>query len=208
MLALPAFRPSVWHFEALDTPAGDEPQRVSVAVQGPLRASNSEVLREATLAGLGIGLLPDFSAALALRAGRLKPVLPGWQPVGVFGDGIFALRPWSAHVPKAVHTLVAHLRTTMARAWLVSECLRRCKKKPTRVAGGLKSLERTSLGAGGPASQWLRCRKCVPTAPIRLGSGWKSAALLSCENQYPTKPPEQSRLNLGVGIKVSTHWQV
>ena len=106
--------PSVWHFEALDTAAGDEPQRVSVAVQGPLRASNSEVLREATLAGLGIGLLPDFSAAVALRAGRLKPVLPGWQAVGVFGDGIYALRPWSAHVPKAVRTLVAHLRAAMA----------------------------------------------------------------------------------------------
>ena len=37
-------------------------ERVIVNVNGPLRANNSEVLREAVLGGLGIGLLPDFSA--------------------------------------------------------------------------------------------------------------------------------------------------
>ncbi len=88
-------------------------ERVGVNIQAKLRANNSEVLREALLAGLGIGLLPDFSVpapeALAGRA-PLVPVLPDWQVQGFFGDRIYALRPWSPQVPAAVQALVAFLR--------------------------------------------------------------------------------------------------
>ncbi|NMM07619.1 LysR family transcriptional regulator [Polaromonas sp.] len=118
--------------------------RVGVNIAGSLKANNSEVLRDALLAGLGIGLLPDFSlppseaptlftscnalppegAALARggparRAARQKDaalvqVLPDWQVQGFFGDRIYALRPWSAQVPKAVQCLVEHLRQSFA----------------------------------------------------------------------------------------------
>ena len=118
--------------------------RVGVNIAGSLKANNSEVLRDALLAGLGIGLLPDFSlpaseaptlftscnalppegAALARggparRAARPKDaalvqVLPDWQVQGFFGDRIYALRPWSAQVPKAVQCLVEHLRQSFA----------------------------------------------------------------------------------------------
>ena len=87
-----------------------QPERVSVAVHGPFRASNSELLRGAALAGLGLALLPDFSATEAVRAGRLREVLPSWRPVGVFGDAVYAIRPWSLNPSKAVQALVAHLR--------------------------------------------------------------------------------------------------
>jgi DNA-binding transcriptional LysR family regulator len=109
--------PALWRFEqAADRPGRSprEPDRVSVAVQGPLRANNSELLRDAVLAGLGIAQLPDFSAAAALRAGRLREVLPGWRPVGFFGDAIHAIRPWSPTAPRAVQVLVAHLRAALA----------------------------------------------------------------------------------------------
>ena len=86
-------------------------ERVSVTVQGPFRATNSELLRGAALAGLGLALLPDFSATEAVRAGKLREVLPLWRPVGVFGDAVYAIRPWSPSTPKAVQALVAHLRT-------------------------------------------------------------------------------------------------
>lgn len=85
-------------------------ESVLVPVQGPLKANNSEALREAVLGGLGIGLLPDFSAAAHLGARRLVPLLPGWEPRGFFGERIYAIRPWSAHVPLAVQRLVEHLR--------------------------------------------------------------------------------------------------
>lgn len=111
--------PAVWAFEKTGGRAvrGAEPQRVRVTVAGGLRANNSEVLREAAQAGLGLALLPDFSAAAALKAGRLREVLPGWRPVGFFGDAIHALRPFSPQVPRAVRALVDHLRTALSRGF-------------------------------------------------------------------------------------------
>ncbi len=103
--------PAVWQFER---PMRGGPERLNVPVQGPLRAGNSEVLRDAALSGLGIALVPDFSAAAALRAGRLRVVLPAWKPMGMFGDAIYAMHPWSPTTPKAVQALVAHLRQAMA----------------------------------------------------------------------------------------------
>lgn len=87
----------------------------AVMVQGPLKVNNSEVLREAVAAGLGIGLLPDFSLGTAEQATRLELLLPDWRPMGFFGGRIFATRPWTAQVPRAVQTLVAHLRLQMAQ---------------------------------------------------------------------------------------------
>lgn len=87
---------------------------VSVAVGGVFAANNSEALREAALAGLGIALLPDFSAQQALRNGKLVRVLPSWRAVGPFASHVYAIRPYSAHVPRAVQALVAWLREALA----------------------------------------------------------------------------------------------
>jgi molybdate transport repressor ModE-like protein len=107
--------PAQWLFEQVERPrAAREPQRVSVRVQGPLRANNSELLRDAVLSGLGIALIPDFSVAAALRAGRLREVLPAWRPVGFFGDAVYAIRPWSPNTPRAVQVLVEHWRAALA----------------------------------------------------------------------------------------------
>ena len=100
-----------WTFER---GSGRRAERVGVAVDGPLRANNSEVLREAVLGGLGIGLLPDFSAAAHLGPRGLVPVLPGWRPLGFFGEAIYAIRPWSPQVPRAVQCFVDHLRAALA----------------------------------------------------------------------------------------------
>ncbi|WP_349740891.1 LysR family transcriptional regulator [Roseateles cavernae] len=105
---LPYLRPgpAVWLFER----AGE---RLKVPVQGPLRAGNSEILRDAVLSGLGIALLPDFSAAPALRAGRLKEILPDWRPAGFFGDGIYAIHPWSSTTPRPVRLFTEHLKKAL-----------------------------------------------------------------------------------------------
>lgn len=110
--------PAQWLFEQAERPRGArERERVSVNVQGPLRANNSELLRDAVLAGLGIAQIPDFSVAAALRAGRLREVLTTWRPVGFFGDSIYAMRPWSRSTPRAVQVLVAHLREELAHGF-------------------------------------------------------------------------------------------
>ena len=87
---------------------------VIVNVNGPLRANNSEVLREAVLGGLGIGLLPDFSAAPYMGPRQLVRVLPQWQPRGFFGERLYAIRPWAPQVPRAVKCFVDHLREALA----------------------------------------------------------------------------------------------
>lgn len=103
----PQERPA-WTFEPQGHTGTRE--RVTVQVAGSLAANNSEALRDAALAGLGIALLPDFSAQAALQAGKLVPVLPGWAPVGSFADRIYAIRPYTAHVPRAVSLFTDYLR--------------------------------------------------------------------------------------------------
>jgi DNA-binding transcriptional LysR family regulator len=103
----PQERPA-WTFEPQGHTGTRE--RLTVQVSGSLAANNSEALREAALAGLGIALLPDFSAQAALQAGKLVEVLPDWAPVGSFADRIYAIRPYAAHVPRAVSLFVDYLR--------------------------------------------------------------------------------------------------
>ena len=114
---LPYLRPgpAQWFFER---GAGEQArERLRVPVQGPLRAGNSEVLREAALSGMGIALLPDFSARDAVRDGRLVELLPEWRAVGFFGDAIYAIHPWSSHTPQGVRRLLEHLKGVMGAGY-------------------------------------------------------------------------------------------
>ncbi|RQO63932.1 LysR family transcriptional regulator [Variovorax sp. KBW07] len=106
-----------WHFEART--ASHKPAqkpsapRLTVPVSGPLVANNSEALRDAALTGLGIALVPDFSAQSALQSGKLVEVLPQWRSVGAFGERLYAIRPYATHVPQAVTAFVAWLREAL-----------------------------------------------------------------------------------------------
>ncbi|MBT8765377.1 LysR family transcriptional regulator [Metapseudomonas boanensis] len=51
----------------------------SVHVSGPLRANNSQVLREAALNGMGLVLMPSWLLGEDIVAGRLQVVLPQWK---------------------------------------------------------------------------------------------------------------------------------
>jgi DNA-binding transcriptional LysR family regulator len=106
----------VWTFEPRQAkPALTLPSElISVPVNGSLAANNSEALREAALMGAGIALMPDFSAQAALKQGKLVQVLPHYKSVGAFAEQLFAIRPYSAHVPRAVAALVADLREGLA----------------------------------------------------------------------------------------------
>jgi DNA-binding transcriptional LysR family regulator len=102
----------VWRFEP-ERISRERPEAVSVAIRGCFGANNSEVLREAVLDGLGLAILPDFSAQAALKADRVVRVLPGWRPVGLFGGHIYALRPYAPQVPRAVQAFVEYLRVAL-----------------------------------------------------------------------------------------------
>ena len=113
------------YLRAQDTPTWtlmrtkNKEDRVTVPVTGQLAANNSEALREAALAGLGIALLPDFSAQAALQQGKLVQVLSDWKPVAAFAEQIYAIRPYSPHVPRSVTAFVGFLRKALARGFAV-----------------------------------------------------------------------------------------
>ncbi len=105
-----------WSFERRERRARVS-ERMSVPVRGPLRANNSEVLREAAAAGMGVGMLPDFTAWSGAESRDLVPVLPQWRPVGFFGERLQAIRPWSPRTPRAVQCVIDHLRETFSRGF-------------------------------------------------------------------------------------------
>jgi len=105
-----------WSFERRERRARIA-ERVSVPVRGPLRANNSEVLREAAAAAMGVGMLPDFTAWSGVACGELVPVLPQWRPVGFFGERLQAIRPWSPRTPRAVQCVIDHLRETLSQGF-------------------------------------------------------------------------------------------
>ncbi|HEX4510226.1 MAG TPA: LysR family transcriptional regulator [Burkholderiaceae bacterium] len=120
--------------------------RVSVPVRGAFAANNSEALREAALAGLGIALLPDFTAQAALHAGKLVRVLPAWRPVGTFGEHVYAIRPYTPVVPRAVQAFVAYWRAALAEGFPIDPP----GKKRTHREGGLQVLRaKDVVGTGG-----------------------------------------------------------
>jgi DNA-binding transcriptional LysR family regulator len=65
--------PDVWRF------TNAQGEVASVRPQGPLRANNGDAMLPALIAGLGLGVLPDFIAGEAIRDGRLEPVLGEWS---------------------------------------------------------------------------------------------------------------------------------
>ncbi len=106
-----------WHFQPVDTRRKAAAPRTTIAVAGPFSANNSEALRDAAIAGLGIALVPDFSAQLALQSGKLVEVLDGWESVGGFSPHIYAIRPYASHVPRAVTVFVGWLRGALAEGF-------------------------------------------------------------------------------------------
>jgi len=77
------------------------PDLAEVPVRGPVVVNSSDVVRELALAGMGLGLLPDFVVRADLDSGRLRAVLPDWTPDGAFGPTAWALwQPQRAMAPK------------------------------------------------------------------------------------------------------------
>lgn len=55
----------------------------TVPVNGPMRANNGEMLRDAAIDGMGIIQLPDFIVGAALADGRLVEILDAFRPEGL-----------------------------------------------------------------------------------------------------------------------------
>lgn len=90
---------SFWTFRR-----GDESQQV--AVDGPLRSNNGEILRDAAIAGAGLSTQPLFIAWEALRRGDLVPVLEDWAIRELSIQAVYAHR---RHLSPKVRAFIDHL---------------------------------------------------------------------------------------------------
>jgi DNA-binding transcriptional LysR family regulator len=89
-----------WH---LDGPGG----KIAVQTRGPLRTNSSEVLREAILNGLGIGLRSTWDVGPDLREGKLLHILPDWHASRRVA--IYAVYPSRRFLPPKVRVFIDFL---------------------------------------------------------------------------------------------------
>ncbi len=74
-----------------------------IQVVGRFSGNTAQALREATLAGLGIALLPPAITRLDIQARLLVPILPQYQRTG---QGLCVLYPSRRHLPPAVSAFI------------------------------------------------------------------------------------------------------
>lgn len=83
--------------------AGPDGMDQEIQISARFSGNTAQALRKATVAGLGIALLPHAIARFDLLAGLLVPVLPQYQRRGY---GLNALYPSRRHLPLAVSAFI------------------------------------------------------------------------------------------------------
>src|SRR5437588_4139547 len=84
----------------------------SVRPSGPLRVNNGDAMMPALIAGIGLGILPEFILRDALAAGQLKRLLPDWSlPSGA----VYWVTPPGGPRPKRLEVLADFLVEKLAR---------------------------------------------------------------------------------------------
>jgi DNA-binding transcriptional LysR family regulator len=86
---------------------------LEVRVGGPLVFNDSDLMRQAAIAGLGIAYLYEDDAEGDVRAGRLTRILEDWCPLL---PGYFLYHPSRRQSPPALAALIAALRVRGSKA--------------------------------------------------------------------------------------------
>ncbi|RZS46666.1 LysR family transcriptional regulator [Sphaerotilus mobilis] len=95
---------------------GDE--RHERTLHPTLASENFQFLREAVLAGLGLGLVPDYVVAQDVVDGRLVTALDDWR-LSVFGSRLHLLRMPGRYQTLATRTLIDFI-VARSRSWATS----------------------------------------------------------------------------------------
>jgi DNA-binding transcriptional LysR family regulator len=90
-------------------------QRSELTLHPTLASENFQFLREAILAGIGVGLVPDYVVAKDVEDGRIVTSLQDWR-LSVFGTRMFLLRMPHRYQTLAARTLIDFL-VIKARDW-------------------------------------------------------------------------------------------
>ena len=78
-----------------------------IEIHGSLSTNNGDVLKEATMQGLGIMMIPTFFVEQELNNGSLKAVLSDYCPEPF---GLYAVRPSRHFTPARVRALIEYLK--------------------------------------------------------------------------------------------------
>ncbi|MCO5975108.1 LysR family transcriptional regulator [Ideonella oryzae] len=90
-------------------------ERHEIALQPTLASENFQFLHEAILAGLGVGLVPDYVVARELATGEVVTGLDDWR-LSIFGSRLFLLRMPDRYETLATRTLIDFV-LAQAKAW-------------------------------------------------------------------------------------------
>ncbi|MGD2082913.1 MAG: LysR family transcriptional regulator [Chromatiales bacterium] len=99
-------------------------QRRSVRVRPVLQANNGDCLREAAEAGLGIAMEPSFILYRAIEAGRLRPILTGYDWPRLAAHVVY---PQTRHLSRRVRALVDFLVDRFAGVPYWDRCVDRAR---------------------------------------------------------------------------------
>lgn len=92
-------------------------ERFEVELRPTLASENFYFLREAILAGLGVGLVPDYVVQQDIKAATVVTSLNDWR-LSVFGNRMFMLRMPDRYLTLAHRTLIDFV-VQKARGWTV-----------------------------------------------------------------------------------------
>lgn len=92
-----------------------EDQRCELTLHPTLASENFQFLREAILAGIGVGLVPDYVVAKDVADGHIVMSLRDWR-LSVFGTRMFLLRMPHRYQTLAARTMIDFL-VLKARGW-------------------------------------------------------------------------------------------
>jgi len=124
-----AMTAEAWHFTK-------EEKSAAVRPSGPLRVNNGDAMMPALIAGIGVGILPEFILRDALAAGRLEILLPDWSlPSGA----AYWVTPPGGPRPKRIEVLADYLTEKLAHP----------KRVP--LAGGLSATRKATRRKSRPA---------------------------------------------------------
>jgi DNA-binding transcriptional LysR family regulator len=90
-------------------------QRQEVALAPTLASENFQFLHEAILAGLGVGLVPDYLVSADIQAGRVVTALDDWR-LSIFGTRLYLLRMPERYQTAAMRAMIDFV-IEQARAW-------------------------------------------------------------------------------------------
>ena len=90
-------------------------ERRELTLHPTLASENFQFLREAILAGLGVGLVPDYVVRQDVAEGRVVTSLDDWR-LSVFGTRLFLVRMPNRYQTLATRTLIDFV-VAKARSW-------------------------------------------------------------------------------------------